>query len=92
MTNANGALLPTTLIESIFEDGGGYPPTSTLINQALPYQMTTVFNFDPNDDSPFENVTFTYTDWGPVTKPLLLKKITTDDTIETNTTPIPFPC
>lgn len=89
LTSANGATLPNTVQEHTYSDGSGNVGVYTLINQAMPYQMTAEFNLNPNDVS-VGNVTFTYASWGPATLPLLMKGSPPSENVWTDA--IPFPC
>ena len=92
MTNANGATLPATSQHHVEIGGEGNAGTSaTLINQAMPYQMTAEFNMDPTDDDGEWSVTFTYGAWGPVTVPLV-QKGPVEAEVQIWTDAIPFPC
>ena len=84
MTNADGATLPPT---SKYPSQAG---DATLINQAMPYQMTAEFNLATSFD-PEWSVTFTYGAWGPVTVPLVSKgPLSLDVQIWTDAVPFPY--
>lgn len=92
MTNANGATLPATSQAHTEIGGDGNAGVSAqLINQAMPYQMTAVFNMGPIENSDSWSVTFTYGAWGPVTVPLVQKGPLSSD-LQIWTDAIPFPC